>query len=157
MFWNFATEQWADTNYALDDLNEMAFDVAEAYLAQLKCDSDWFSHPWLPLQTQWKHHVFWTDVVYFSWAQQTIYRFKPICWFTFTRHGRMMQYAFLGSILWACQIGHGGHNLQVPSGFVRAGVCGAGAFNMKSAHVLAVAPLWFGMKPIHQNIKLHWT
>ena len=62
---------------------------------------------------------------------------------------------FLGSILWACQIGHGGHNLQVPSGFMRAGVCGAGAFNMKSAHVLAVAPLWFGMKPIHQNIKLH--
>jgi hypothetical protein len=40
MFWNFATEQWADINYALDDLNEMAFDVAEAYLAQLKCDSD---------------------------------------------------------------------------------------------------------------------
>lgn len=53
------------------------------------------------------------------------------------------------------KIGHGGHNLQVPSGFMRAGVCGAGAFNMKSAHVLAVAPLWFGMKPIHQNIKLH--
>lgn len=48
-------------------------------------------------------------------------------------------------------------NLQVPSGFMRTGVCGAAAFNMKALHVLAVAPLWFGMKPIHQYIKPHWT
>ena len=150
-FWNFATEQWADINYDLDALPEMAFGVAEAYLAGLSCD--WFSHPWLPVQTQWKHHILWNGCTYFLMSPAG-HSSMPIsiislglCWFTFTRHGNMIQHVFLGSILWACQIGIGGPNLQVPSWFLQAGVCGVDTFNRKAAHVLAVAPLWLGMKP----------
>ena len=40
-FWTFATEQWAELNFPIEEMDHFASEAAGAYVAQLEVEDEW--------------------------------------------------------------------------------------------------------------------